>query len=65
MLLVAAIGLYTGYLYLHVKDLCPAKVETMYEICYVTMGSASIYIFSLITLFIGVGCTTLYLIIFS
>ena len=65
MISVAAIGLYTGYLYLHVKDLCPAKVETMYELCYSTMGSASIYIVSLIILFIGIGCVTLYFIVFS
>lgn len=65
MICVAAIGLYTGYLYLHVKDLCPTQVETMYELCYVTMGSPSIYIVSLIILFIGIGCTTLYFIVFS
>ena len=65
MISVAAIGLYTGYLYLHVKDLCPAKVETLYELCYSTMGSASIYIVSLIILFSGIGAVTLYFIVFS
>jgi len=65
MALVALIGWYTGGLYLRVKDLSPTYVESMYELCYVTMGSASIYILSVIILISGFGCMMIYFIVFS
>lgn len=62
---LALIGLYTGSLYLRIKDLSPTYVESMYELCYVTMGSASIYLLSMIILISGIGCTMIYFIVFS
>lgn len=62
---LALIGWYTGSLYLRIKDLSPTYVESMYELCYVTMGSASIYLLSMIILISGIGCTMIYFIVFS
>ena len=65
ILVVSVIGWYTGSLYLRVKDLSPTYVESMYELGYVTMGTASIYILSVIILISGLGCMTIYFIVFS
>ena len=62
---VAAAGCYTGTLYLTVKDLSPTYVESMYEMGFVTMGRASIYLIATIILVSGVGCTMIYLIVFG
>ena len=62
---VAAIGWYTGSLYLKVKDLSPTYVESLFEIGFVTMGKASIYLFSITILVTGSGVTIIYLIVFS
>ena len=62
---IALAGWYTGSLYLRVKDLSPTNVESMYELCYVTMGSASIFLLSVTILISGVGCTMIYFIVFS
>ena len=62
---VAAAGCYTGTLYLTCKDLSPTYVESMYEMGFVTMGRASIYLIATIILVSGVGCTMIYLIVFG
>ena len=62
---VAAIGWFTGSLYLKVKDLSPTYVESLFEIGFVTMGKASIYLFSITILVTGSGVTIIYLIVFS
>ena len=65
IIFVAVAGWYTGSLYLRIKDLSPTYVESMYELCYVTMGAASIYLLSIIILISGIGCTMIYFIVFS
>lgn len=55
-LAVALCGVYTGYLYLRCKDLSPTYVESLYELGFVTMGKASIYIISVIVFIAGIGC---------
>lgn len=62
---VAVTGWYTGTLYLRVKDLSPTYVESLYEMGYVTMGVASIYMISMLILVAGVGCIMIYFIVFS
>lgn len=62
---VAIAGWYTGTLYLKVKDMSPTYVESLYELGFVTMGKASIYVFSILILISGVGCTMIYFIVFS
>ena len=62
---IALAGWYTGLLYLRVKELSPTYVESMYELCYVTMGSASIFLLSITILISGAGCTMIYFIVFS
>ena len=62
---VALAGWYTGSLYLRVKDLSPTYVESMYELGFVTMGVASIYLISALILIAGVGCIMIYFIVFS
>ena len=64
-ILVCLAGVYTVYLYLRVKDLSPVYVESLYELGFVTMGISSIYLFSVLILLSGVGCTMLYFIVFS
>lgn len=65
ILVLAVIGWYTGSLYLRVKDLSPTYVESLFELGYVTMGAASIYLLSVIILISGLGCTMIYFIVFS
>lgn len=65
ILVLAVICWYTGSLYLRAKDLSPTYVESMYELGYVTMGTASIYILSVIILISGIGCMIIYFIVFS
>lgn len=65
ILVLAVICWYTGSLYLRAKDLSPTYVESMYELGYVTMGTASIYILSVIILISGLGCMIIYFIVFS
>lgn len=62
---VAAAGWYTGGLYLRVKDLAPTYVESLYELGFVTMGVASIYLISALVLVSGIGCIMIYFIVFS
>ena len=62
---VAAAGWYTGSLYLRVKDLAPTYVESLYELGFVTMGVASIYLISSLVLISGIGCIMIYFIVFS
>ena len=62
---VALAGWYTGMLYLRVKDLSPTYVESMYELGFVTMGTLSIYLISVIILISGIGCIMIYFIVFS
>mmetsp|Transcript_23302 Transcript_23302/g.31146 ORF Transcript_23302/g.31146 Transcript_23302/m.31146 type:complete len:155 (-) Transcript_23302:869-1333(-) len=62
---VATAGWYTGSLYLRVKDLSPTYVESLYELGYVTMGVASIYLISFLVLISGIGCIMIYFIVFS
>ena len=62
---IAVIGWYTGTIYLKVKDMSPTYVESLYELGFVTMGTSSIYVFSIIILISGVGCTMIYFIVFS
>ena len=59
------IGWYTSSLYLRIKELSPTYVESLYEMCYMTMGSASIYLLSMIILTSGIGCIMIYFIVFS
>ena len=62
---IAVTGWYTGTIYLKVKDMSPTYVESLYELGFVTMGTSSIYVFSIIILISGVGCTMIYFIVFS
>ena len=62
---VAAAGCYTGSLYLKCKDLSPTYVESMYELGFITMGRASIYIISAIIKLSGIGCIMIYFIVFG
>ena len=62
---IAVAGWYTGTLYLKVKDMSPTYVESLYELGFVTMGAASIYVISVVVLISGVGCTMIYFIVFS
>ena len=62
---VSLAGLYTGSLYLKVKDLSPTYIESMYELGFVTMGVFSIYFISTVILISGFGCIMIYFIVFS
>ena len=62
---VALAGLYTGTLYLKVKELSPTYVESIYELGFVTMGVYSIYALSSLCVIAGVGCIMIYFIVFS
>ena len=62
---IAIAGWYTGTLYLKIKDMSPTYVESLYELGFVTMGTASIYVFSVVILISGFGCTLIYFIVFS
>jgi len=62
---VASTCLYTGSLYLKVKDLSPTYVESLYELGFVTMGSASIYLISVLIMILGLGGLLIYLMIFG
>ena len=64
-IIVAAAGCYTGSLYLTCTSLSPTHVESLYELGFVTMGSASIYIISSIILISGIGCIMIYFIVFG
>ena len=63
--LVAMMGWYTGHLYLRCKDISPTYVESLYELGFVSMGSASIYIISTVILVSGIGCIMIYFIVFG
>ena len=63
--LVAMMGWYTGHLYLRCKDLAPTYVESLYELGFVSLGSASIYIISTVILISGIGCIMIYFIVFG
>jgi len=62
---VALCGVYTGHLYLRCKDLSPTYVESLYELGFVTMGKASIYIIAVINFTSGIGCMMIYFIVFG
>lgn len=62
---VGSAGCYTGGLYLKCKDLSPTYVESLYELGFITMGRASIYIISTIILLSGIGCIMIYFIVFG
>lgn len=51
--------------YLRVKDMCPDKPESLYEIGYMCIGKSSIYVISFINLLNSFGCLCLYFIVFS
>ena len=64
-IIVAAAGCYTGSLYLTCMNLAPTRVESLYELGFVTMGAASIYIISSIIMVSGIGCIMIYFIVFG
>jgi len=64
-ILVVAVGWYTGFLYLQAKSMSPASVESMYELAFLTLGKASIYLISLIVVLAGIGMIVIYFIVFS
>jgi len=63
VIMLAAI--YTGSLFFKAKHLSPCHVGSLYELGYVTMGRKSIYLISLLLVFIGTGCIIIYFIVFS
>ena len=65
ILIIAAMSLYSGSLYLRVKDLSPTKVESLYELGFVTMGSASIYFIAATMMSLSLGACIIYFVIFG
>lgn len=64
-IVIALAGVYSGYLYLVCKDLSPTYVESLYELGFVTLGTSSIYIQSVLILISGIGCILIYFIVFG
>ena len=64
-ILVGCMGCYTGFLYLRCKDLSPTYVESLYELGFVTLGAASIYVIAILCLISGIGCIMIYFIVFG
>ena len=64
-LLVALLAVYSGNLYLKVKEMSPMYVESLYELAYVIMKRKGIFLLSVIVLVSGAGCIMIYFIVFG
>ena len=56
---------FSSFLYLKSKDMVPVHVESLYEIGFVSMGTASIYFISITMIIAGFGVMMIYFIIFG
>ena len=64
-LIAVCCTIYTSYLYLKAKDALPDKPDSLYEIGYMSVGKASIYLVGGIQLINSFGCLILYFIVFG
>jgi amino acid permease len=62
---MCGICFYSGYLYLLAKKMSPTKVDSLYELGFLTLGKCSIYLISITVLISLFGCMMIYFIIFG
>lgn len=60
---ILALG--SGYLILRAKLMCSVQVDTLYELCFVTMGRWSIFLLSIISAIYNGGLCIIYFILCS
>ena len=64
-LAIALANSYTANLFFRCIDLSPTYVESLYELGFVVMGTASIYIISMLNVVSNLGCMMIYFIVFG
>lgn len=55
----------SGYLFMTCKLMAPVKIETLYELGFITMGKWSIYFISFIAIICNQGFCCIYFIVFG
>ena len=64
-IIFAILSYFGSLLYLKSKDMVPVHVESLYELGFVSMGTASIYFISITMIIAGFGVMMIYFIIFG
>ena len=65
LILVCLLNLYSGHLLLLTRKISPMPVNSFYELGFVTMGSKSVYLISILMLSLGIGSLILYFVLFG
>lgn len=64
LILCPALAFGSGYLFTKCKQMAPVDVDTLYELCYVTLGRWSIYLVAFVAVVNNVGFCIIYFILF-
>ena len=57
--------IFSARLYLRCKDISPMYVESLYELSYIVIKRAGIFLFATVVLISGTGCIMIYFIVFG